>query len=259
MNATKLPLLLLFVLLTRLMACQMGSSSEGSVAEQLIAKSIKFHDPQGKWSEFSASIQQTSYLERLDPLTGEKMIRERKIDLDIPRSRFVMAQELEGHLLMRTVSGKAICTTEWNKDSISQAERDQYRLDCAGAERMRDYFRYLIGLPMVLRDKQAIVQDTITEIEFEGNVFQVVTIDYPPSGEHPTWQFYIDPESGALHQAKFFRTNTEDGTLSGEIIRLEDPTEFGGMVKFGRFVWTYLDGKPLAEEIYTFTPIDERQ
>ena len=237
-----------------LFSCQPSQQTQEdkilSQAEQILEKTINFHDPENNWATFASSVEMQSYI----PSRSEDK-RVMIVVLDNEKSAFTSQYLQDGYAFTREVKGEEECQSSWAKPDLTAEDSSRYRLNCAAAERSRDYYRYLLGLPMVLTDSAAHLSDSIYTQVVDGVSCDVLTVDYYPMGEHPTWEFYVNQENGALIQTRFFTYHADRDTTTGEIIKLRELVDFDGMKKFGEFEWQYLDSSLLASETFLFEPI----
>ncbi|WP_235296451.1 DUF6503 family protein [Portibacter marinus] len=191
-----------------------------SEAVQLIDRSIQHHDPKDRWHQLQAAIDIHSMVRRKDRITTT----DRFLTLDIKENKFTMRQD-------STV----------------------YSFPCENCDRAKmynDYFRYLIGMPMKLKDTGTIIHHDIEVKYFKNKAYQVITVTYDPTVGTDTWKFYFDPENAELDVIEF----SKDGTFeNGETIELNDKIKFQNMLLPGQLKWFVLpDRKFLAEENITY-------
>ena len=92
-------------------------------------------------------------------------------------------------------------------------------VDCSRAERMRNYYIYLWGLPMKLKDSQASIQSPGLA-DWEGVECHMVEVHY----ESDQWKFYFDKASFRLAGYEFVQNNG-----NGERILLEGEAMIGSI------------------------------
>jgi hypothetical protein len=167
--------------------------------KELIEKSISYHDPKGDWPKLKASfvIQ--------DSLPPGRDSRFYVFSLDNSQSKFVY--RIDGlHYLV------------WN-DSVQIFEGE---IDKERALRMRNYYTYLWGLPMKLKDEGTAIEDSVRNEVLNGKEYRVVRVPY----KKDIWYFYIDPETYRLEAYKFYQ---DEPNFKGEIIYLDQEFEFKGL------------------------------
>ena len=57
---------------------------------------------------------------------------------------------------------------------------------------MKDYYTYLYGLPMKLKDPGTIVDPKVTKKRFKGKRYLVLKVSYDQEVGKDTWYFYFD-------------------------------------------------------------------
>ncbi len=85
---------------------------------------------------------------------------------------------------------------------------------------MKDYYTYLYGLPMKLRDPGTQIDLLVRKKTFMEKEYLVLRVTYDKEVGEDTWYFYFDPENYAMEAYQFFHKEAEnDGEyilLSGE-------------------------------------------
>lgn len=225
-----------------------------SPAQQLLKQCISYHDPKSNWGSFSASINSSMSLFDWDAEKQDTVITMRSTDIlmDNATSYLEVQRMTEGHKLTRTVLGDSICESTWDKPEISSEDSTKFKLNCESTKVYRNYYRYMLGLPMVLNDKAAIMKNKVTTAEVNGVMCQVLTVNYEPMAKEPTWYFYINPTTFQLVRAKFIKPAEEGKEADGEIIDFPTVSEFQGIKMLSTYKWMLLDGERLGDDIYTF-------
>ncbi len=183
-------------------------------AEELLAKSIAYHDPDGNWSKFKGSF--TVITERPN---GPK--RTAEIIIDMTEDLFYIKSLKEGKTTEYTVRGDE-CEIAFNGESdLSEEVLKENRLSCRRGKTFRDYFTYLYGLPMKLRDPGTNLAPVVTTQEFRGKVYLVLWVTYDVSVGTDVWTFYFDPETYAMETYRFYKGDPSRlGKGTGEYILL---------------------------------------
>ena len=183
----------------------------------LLSKSIAFHDPEGKWESFSGSFE--VYMEMPD-----RPERTSKIIIDLPSEYFKVIAESDSVTTGYTID-KGKCSISLNgKTELSKAELFEHDLSCDRAELYKNYYTYLYGLPMKLKDAGTQVSDTVERKNFRGKDYLVLEVTYAKTVGSDIWYFYFDPETYAMEIYQFFKSD-ENGNMipkSGEFILLSE-------------------------------------
>ena len=217
-------------------------------AKDWIDYSIKYHDPEGNWSQFNSTIESFSKVDR----GGENLEESsRNFTMDNSKSYFQLLTSVADFPMEITIQGDD-CTTTWEKENQTPAEQNRYINNCAYGLNFRNYYRYLVGLPMVLADDEAIIKPEVEDSNIEGKIYKKVTVNYAPVNRNPTWEFYIDPDDGKLLRSVFIRFNNSAAPATGEIIDYPDHQTFQDIKLPKKMLWYHLDNKFLADETYVY-------
>jgi hypothetical protein len=186
---------------------------------ELLDRSIRFHDPDGIW--------ETTALEfRFDETRPDGGVRETVIAVDPNREMFSWASERNGRAVAgRLARGDCEASLDGSTE-FSAEEAETYRLSCERIAWTRDYYTYLWGLPMKLRDPGTRLDDVVTEAEFMGRKVLSLRVTYDESVGGDTWYFYFDPESAALVGYRFYH---DESANDGEYITTESVFTYGSM------------------------------
>jgi hypothetical protein len=180
---------------------------------QLVEQSIKYHDPKSEWPYLKA----TFVLK--DSLPAGRDSRSYEFSLDNSTSK--MSYSIIG-----------LRYEVWN-DSVAQIQGE---IDKERALRMRNYYTYLWGLPMKLKDPGTVIEDEIKTEVINGKEYLVARVPY----EIDIWYFYFDPETYRMEAYKFYKDEPNE---VGEIIYLEGEVEFSNMKVPANRTW-YRTEKP---------------
>lgn len=207
-----------------LLLCSQWASGQSS-SKELIDRSIKIHDPNGQWHQLRAQIDIASTVIR----EGKEDFSERQLIMKLDENYFKMVQD--------TVVHEFPCT------------------DCDRAKMYNDYFRFLLGQPMKLKDEGVIIEDNIMQKTYKGKEYNVIKVTYEPEVGTYTWLFYFDSQTSELQLTEF----SKDGTFqNGETIELNDKKRYQDMLLPGQLKWFVLPDRTfLAEENITYSTIKE--
>jgi hypothetical protein len=189
--------------------------------EELLARSIAYHDQDGLWGTRALTL---SFAERRPD--GSK--RQTRITLDPRRQRFAWWSQRGEHVLEGSVV-KGRCSIALDGSAtISDDDHKTHQLDCDRVALYRDYYTYLWGLPMKLRDPGTRLDPAIGKAVFDRGPVLSLRVTYDPEVGNDTWYFYFDPDSAALVGYRFFHNESAndgeyilpEGEVSGEGLRL---------------------------------------
>lgn len=225
--------LLLSCLLTSIVACQQSASA-------LLDKSIAFHDPHNNWNKFEGML--SFSVERPDKPDGK-----RKVFIDNEGQSFSFWAQYDDGLLQYNVDSDR-GAAKWNgKKEISEAMVEKYRISADRAVMYRDYYTYLYGMPMKLKDLGTIIDPEVKEVEFYGKTYNRIRVTYDDSVGDDIWYFYFSPTTHAMEAYQFFHDESKN---DGEYILFEEIVEID-KVKIPRIrKWYYnSDNKFLATDV----------
>lgn len=89
------------------------------------------------------------------------------------------------------------------KADISGEELKRYRLTPAELLTKRNFYLYLYGLPMKLRDPGTRLDPKVKETVFQGRAVYELRVTYDKSVGRDTWHFYLDRLTCALVGHRF--------------------------------------------------------
>lgn len=202
------------------------SGADAPSAEELLAKSIAYHDPEGVWGE--AAVRVTIQGELSDELAARSGARttERRAVIDPRTGRFDVAFEESGAEVKMTVVGDEATVTVDGRSDLSAEELEKYRATVPRALLLRNYMSYLYGLPMKLRDAGVNLDPTPERTTFQGEDVWALRVTYDEAVGRDTWYFYLDPETAALVGYRFYH---DEDAGDGEYIVLDGEIEGGGL------------------------------
>lgn len=204
-------------------------------AEDLLARSIAHHDPQGVWGTNPLRLE----IHETRPGAAERTTR---ITIDPAVPLFTLerrqgAQVLEG----RIAPGECF----WNLVAGDFSSDQVEGLTCAGLERTRDYYLFLWGLPMKLRDPGTRL-GPVTRVEVDGRTRLRLRVTWDPEVGTDVWDLDFDPRTSALVGYRFFH---DEATGDGEWITLDGELEGAGLRLPRARTWhTNADDELLGED-----------
>ena len=228
------------VLFSFLLLCSFPLISQSYDAEEVLSKSIKYHDPNGKWG--SAKFHLPLFEGRPN---GNYRLTDIKLD---NRSRVFEYTQIRGKDRVSRYLSPDSCGVEWNYQSdIKEEIQKKFRLHCDGGnEFFRNYYAYLYGLPMKLKDPGTIIDPKVKKKDFFGEELLELRVTYDSNVGEDIWYFYFDPETFALSGYRFYHDEKKN---DGEYILLEGEITING-IKFPekRAWYTHKEGKYLGND-----------
>ena len=178
-------------------------------ASEVLNKSIAFHDPQGNWPTFNGELQVTM-------VTPKRSPRVSVINIDLPSEKFQLIQSRDS-IETRYNLEKGKCTTTVTDSLVGK------RTPCEMAVFFKDYYTYLYGLPMKLKDPGTLLGQKAERVTFKGKEYLKISVKYDEAIGTDVWQFYFDPKTYAMEVYQFFKGDPEgEGKNTGEYILLKD-------------------------------------
>ncbi len=183
----------------------------------LLDKAIKYHDPNGNWSSFIGQLNITMS----SPKTSN---RNSIIRIDLPNQYFSVKAKRDT-TETAYILDKGNCSISLNGTSaLSKAELFANDLSCERANMYKNYYTFLYGLPMKLKDDGTIVHEQVERKSFKGKNYLVLKVSYEASVGNDIWYFYFNPKSFAMEVYQFYKTDKTGHEIpnSGEYIVLSD-------------------------------------
>ncbi|MFK7780736.1 DUF6503 family protein [Psychroserpens sp.] len=211
----------------------------------LLEKSIKYHDPSNQWDTFSGEFDIVMEM----PDNPKRLSH---ITINLPDEFFKVIATRDTTVTEYTLD-KGHCSISLNgKTDLSKAELFSNNLSCERAKMYKNYYTYLYGLPMKLKDKGTNISETVEQKMFRGKEYLVLKVMYDEAVGNDIWYFYFNPETFAMEVYQFFKTD-EKGNIkpnSGEFIILTE-TETIHQIKIPKVrAWYYnKDDSYLATDI----------
>lgn len=227
-------IIFLFLLGTDSMFCQ------NLTAEQVLDKAIAYHDPNGNWGKLKEKLHIT-----MNYPDGRK--RHSIIDVDLPKNYFKLTATTDDKTIEQLLDGNT-CTLKLNGSTeISDEDIKANRLTCERARMMKNYYLYLYGLPMKLKDKGTHLDPVVQTRSFKGKQYNVLKVTYDAEVGDDTWYFYFDPETNAMEVYQFYHDESKN---DGEYILLSDMETIGSIKMPKIRAWYYnKDDKHLGTDI----------
>jgi hypothetical protein len=221
MCVTSLTALLGLLLLGSLAACRASETrapkAELSPAQELLARSLAFHDPHSTWGREPMLINWTST--RPDGAIGYVFEVEFAANGD-----FSLAGERAGKILDYHVENGVVRASVDGAEAITDEVRKQMGLARDGGLFWHDYLGFLGSFPMNLPGADARIDDEVTETELDGSPVLAFDMRFAPEIGHDTYTFYFEAGTARLVGCRFYR---EDPAQDGETILFEGEVRVG--------------------------------
>lgn len=206
----------------------------------LLERAISFHDPEGHWKSFKGKL-------LIEMETPNSSLRRTVIQMDLPANYFKSTVTKDNDIIESELD-KGECTLKLNgSTAIFQKIKDSLRISCDRAKFMKNYYTYLYGLPMKLKDPGTIIDPKVDKKSFKGKEYLVIKASYDKEVGSDTWYFYFDPKTYAMEVYQFFHDESKN---DGEYILLSEMITVNGMRIPKIRAWYYnKDDKYLGTDI----------
>ena len=200
--------------------------SQEMTGTQLLEKSIAYHDPSGAWDSFNGEF-------TLALSMNDKSERKSVITINLPKEYFNVTVDQNGKTSFREISnGQCRFTNEEGEVQTASTEEDA----CERTVMFKNYYTYLYGLPMKLKDPGTHINSSVKKVAFKGKEYLVLRVTYDEAVGSDIWQFYFNPETYAMEIYQFFKGEDEK---SGEYILLTDEVDVKGIRMPKDRAWYY--------------------
>ena len=215
------------LLLSVLFLLPFSNNPQTNEAERLLEKSIAYHDPNQVWNSFEGSME-------INMTIPDKGVRNTKIELNFPKRYFKSTVTQDDQVIVSQWD-KGDCAFWFNGSQEYAPEvASEYRLNCERTSRMKNYYTYLYGLPMKLKDPGTKLHPDVKKVEWRGETYLRLQVDYDPQIGKDRWYFYLDQDTAQLKHYQFFHDESKN---DGEYILLSEEMEIQGMKIPKRRVW----------------------
>lgn len=230
-----------------LLFCSFSTSiifGQGLSAPQLLDKAIAHHDPQGNWEGFKGQL----FITMKTPNSSDRLS---EITIDLPQHYFKLIAKKD-NILTEQILDKGNCKLLLNgSETISEDEAKKHRLSCERAQTMKNYYTYLYGLPMKLKDKGTHLDPEVQTKSFKGKEYLVLKVTYDENVGKDIWYFYFNPDNFAMEVYQFYHNEPKN---DGEYIILTGQEEINGIKMPKTRAWYYnKDDKYLGTDTLTKT------
>jgi hypothetical protein len=196
---------------------------------QLLQKTIAYHDPNGLWGVFQGKLSIT-----MSTPDGKERLSE--VEINLPGEYFKLTSTKD-NIIIEQVLNKEECLLKLNgSTTISEEDIKTHKLSCERANLMKNYYTYLYGLPMKLKDQGTLMDPKVYQKTFKGKMYKVLKVTYKESVGNDTWYFYFDPETYAMEVYQFYHNEEKN---DGEYIILSGQEEINGIKMPKIRAWYY--------------------
>jgi len=199
---------------------------------QLLERAIAYHDPENNWSSFKGKM----LIEMENPKSSP---RSTVIEMKLPNNYFKSTVKKDNYTIESELDNGE-CTLKLNgSTSIFPKIKDSLNISCDRAKMMKNYYTYLYGLPMKLKDPGTIINNNVVKKTFKGKEYLVLKATYEKEVGNDTWYFYFDPKTYAMEVYQFFHDESKN---DGEYILLSEMITVNGIKIPKVRAWYYNKG-----------------
>ena len=172
--------------------------SQNLTGAQLLDNALEYHDPNNNWSTFVGELNVTME-------TPNNPNRYTEIKINLPEEYFY-SKATRDTITTEFVLDKDNCKIVFNGSTIFSEEiAKKNRLSCERANMYKNYYTYLYGLPMKLKDNGTIIHEDVERKTFKGKEYLVLKATYKEDIGKDIWYFYFNPETYAMEIYQFYR------------------------------------------------------
>jgi hypothetical protein len=189
------------------------SFSQTITGDELLEKAIQYHDPNGNWKTFKGAL-------FVSMQTPKGPNRKSEINIDRHNQYFSVKATSSENTSIYIVDKDSINIIFNGEEHPSDEILKKNRLSTSRAKMYKNYYTYLYGLPMKLKDEGTLIHQKIAKKIFMGKEYLVLKVNYEEEVGKDTWYFYFNPKNYAMEVYQFFHDESKnDGeyiVLSGE-------------------------------------------
>ncbi|MFP2997807.1 DUF6503 family protein [Spongiivirga sp. MCCC 1A20706] len=198
-------------------------------ADELLDKAIFYHDPNGNWKNFQSIL-------HINLEMPDSPNRKSEVYINLPKNVFGLKTVQDTITTYRKFE-KGKCSFSLNgKTALDSTEIKKHRGDCERTKMYRNYYTYLYGLPMKLKDAGTIIHKKVQKRTFKGKDYLVIKVTYDEYVGTDTWYFYFDPTTYAMKVYQFYKNEAKN---DGEYILLTDELITNGIKLPKTRAWYY--------------------
>lgn len=218
------------------------SWSQNLSGKQLLQKTLAYHDPHNNWPELKATFYYDEYRQ-------DNSIRKCIVHFNIAQDQFKM-ERTQDNLVVTRGTVKDSCYVLVNGGTNFDDEiAEKLQLDCDRSFLYRNYYLYMQGLPMKLKDPGTIVHPQVTREQFMGMDYFKLKVTYREDVGSDVWFFFINPDNYAVAACQFYH---DEAAGDGEYITMEGEVNVAGMKLPRERKWyTNKENKYLGKDVIT--------
>ena len=171
-------------------------SAQGFTAEELLDRSIAYHDPNGKWQNFQGEF-------TVEMETPNRPKRTTNLELDFPKQRFKSTVN-QNDITTSSQLEKGACT-HWYEGSTAFLKSKQNNTgSIVNAPPKCATTMCTHGLPMKLKDPGTKLDPKVYNKRLKGEEYWCIKVNYEETVGKDTWYFYFDKNDYRLRHYQFY-------------------------------------------------------
>ena len=159
--------------------------------------------------------------------TPTRPTRNSLVTINNEKGTFALQYVSKGHLLEYQVDGLDSATVYSDfMEATGRTDIDSLDLSADRARRWRNYYSYLYGLPMKLKDSGTNIESEVIQDNFNGEEVLAIRVTYEAEVGNDIWYFYFHPNTYAMVGYRFYH---DESINDGEYIILDGMEIQNGM------------------------------
>ncbi len=199
------------------------ASTQNISANQLLEKVIKYHDPNGNWESFNETF-------TVVMTTPDAPKRTSVISINLP-SEYFSVKATKNAVTTTYTLDKVNCKMFYNEKALDSTKAKEKNMSCDRATLYKNYYTYLYGLPMKLKDTGTNLNEKVEKRTFKGKEYLVLKVTYDQAVGSDVWYFYFNTKTYAMEIYQFFKTDDhgKEKRDTGEYILLSEEALVNGI------------------------------
>lgn len=192
------------------------TSAQSISPEEVVNRSIDYHDPEGKLLKKNVVLQLTETRPNGSDRTSV-------ISFNIKKEKFKLNQIRDENRIVSEYDKGKVSFIFNDKKAYSKEIEEKYKLNEDRVKILRSYYQYLWLMPLKLKDAGTNFNPLVKTTDFFGKQSLEVRVTYDPEVGGDVWYFYFDPESFSLQGYRFYHDEEKN---DGEYIILDNEVTF---------------------------------
>lgn len=176
--------------------------------KDLLEKAIKYHDPEGNWETFNSTFDVRLKV----PNSSDRLST---VSINLPEDFFSIIIKEDSTAINYTLK-KGDCSFSLNNDTnVDEATAKANNINCKNGNLWKNFYTFLYGLPMKLKDPGTKIDEIIETKTFKGKEYLVLKVTHEEEVGVDLWYFYFDPITYAMEMYQFFKKD-ENGNQKND-------------------------------------------